>query len=121
MLIVEDHARMRLALRKLLQALYPAFGVREAADGASALALCREHAFRVVLLDLALPDAGGLDLIAPIKALQPECAVIVVSNHAVSTHATPALDAGAFAYVTKHAIFRELTPAIDRALQAEAR
>jgi DNA-binding NarL/FixJ family response regulator len=116
MLIVEDHARMRSALRKLLQLAYPDFTVFEAADGAAALAQCREHELRLVLLDLALPDVCGLDLIAPIKALQPACPIIVVSHHAAKIHAERCLAAGAFAYVAKDAVFRELTAAIDRAL-----
>jgi len=120
MLVVEDHALMRSALRRMLLALYPCFGVREAADGATALALCREHEFSLVFLDISLPDVSGLELITPIKRLQPGCAVIVVSHLEAARYAASSLAAGAFAYVAKDAISRELTQAIDRALQLGA-
>ena len=120
MLVVEDHALVRSALRRMLLTLYPRFGVREAGDGASALALCREHEFSVVFLDITLPDASGLELIAPIIRLQPRSSVIVVSHHEAARYAAPSLAAGAFAYVAKDAICRELTQAIDRALQQGA-
>src|SRR5258707_569770 len=116
MLIVEDHARMRAALRDYLQSAYPALDIFEAADGASALALCRVHEFRVVLLDVGLPDINGIDLIIPIRDLRPDCAVVVVSQHAIPDYAERARAAGAFAYVSKKSIFHDLKPVIDRAL-----
>ena len=118
MLIVDDHAPMRSALRKLLRLAYPAFDVQVAANGATALALCRARKLRIVLLDLALPDGNAVGLIAPIKALQPACSVIVVSHYAAATYAAGCLAAGASDYISKDAIFRELRPAIDRALAA---
>ena len=120
MLIVEDHARMRSALRDYLQSAYPRFSIFEAADAASAFELCREREFRVVLLDVRLPDANGIDLIAPLRVLRPECEIVVVSQYAIPAYAERARAAGAFAYVTKNSIFHDLTPTIDRALQARA-
>ncbi len=120
MLIVEDHARMRSALRDYLQSAYPTFSIFEAADGASAVELCRAHEFSVVLLDVRLPDANGIDLIATIREIRPECEIVVVSQFAIPAYAERARAEGAFAYVTKNAIFHELTPAIDRALEARS-
>jgi DNA-binding NarL/FixJ family response regulator len=116
MLIVEDQEPMRAALREFLQSAYPASTILEAADGAGALERCRSHRPRVVLLDVELPDANGIELIARIKALLPGVAVIMVSQHAGRIYSERARAAGAVAYVAKDAIRRELLPAIAAAL-----
>jgi len=118
MLIVEDQEQMRSALREFLQSAYPDATIREAADGASGLELCRRHHPRLVLMDVGLPDANGIDLVARIKALLPDCAVIVISQHAVRTYAERARAAGAFAYVAKDAIYRKLLQVVAGALGA---
>lgn len=116
MLIVEDQEPMRSALREFLQAAYPQAAISEAADGAGALELCRSRKPRLVLLDLGLPDANGIDLIPRIRALQPDSVIIVVSQHTERAYAERARAAGAFAYVSKGAIYRELLPAIAEGL-----
>jgi DNA-binding NarL/FixJ family response regulator len=118
MLIVEDQEQMRSALREFLQSAYPDATIREAADGASGLELCRRHHPRLVLMDVGLPDANGIELVARIKALLPDCAVIVVSQHAVRAYAERARAAGAFAYVAKDAIYGKLLQVVAGALGA---
>ena len=115
LLIIEDQAPMRRALREHLQAAYPAAIILEAADGASALELCRSHRFRVALTDLGLPDMSGIDLIPQVKALQPAAAVIVVSMYSDPAYVDSSLAAGASAYLTKDKVYRELLPAVARA------
>jgi len=112
MLIVEDQEQMRSALREFLQSAYPDATIREAADGASGLELCRRHHPRLVLMDVGLPDANGIELVARIKALLPDCAVIVVSQHAVRAYSERARAAGASAYITKDAIGHKLLQAV---------
>ncbi len=116
MLIVDDHQAMRAALRGLVQSAYPGANILEAGDGARALALCQSQRPRLVLMDVALPDANGIELTARIKAMLPQCKVIVVSQHADRIYFERAHEAGADAYITKDTVHRELLPAIDRAL-----
>ena len=116
MLIVEDHQPMRAALRALLHSVYPGANILEAADGARALELCVSQRPRLVLMDIGLPDANGIELTARIKAILPECSVIVVSQHAAPIYAERAHEAGACAYVTKNTAHQELLPAVARAL-----
>jgi DNA-binding NarL/FixJ family response regulator len=116
MLIVEDQEPMRAALREFLQSAFPASTILDAFDGAGALEQCRSQRPRVVLLDVELPDANGIELIARIKALLPDSAVIIVSQHACRIYSERARAAGAVAYVAKDAIRRELLPAIAGAL-----
>ncbi len=116
MLVVEDQDFMRWALRDYLQSAYPDAAIIEAADGARALELCRSRSPQLVLMDVGLPDANGIDLTAQVKEMLPETAVIIVSQHAGHTYVERAHAAGAFAYITKDKVYRELLPTVGRAL-----
>ena len=120
MLIVEDHQSMRAVLREVLQSAYPGANILEAGDGASGMKLCLNHRPRLVLMDVALPDANGIELTARIKAMLPECNVIVVSQHAATLYIERALEAGACAYITKDTAHRDLLPAVAAALASSA-
>jgi len=119
MLIVEDQDFMRRTLVEYVQSAYPDIAVMEAADGAQALQLCRSGHPCIVLMDVALPDANGIELTSKIRKMLPKTEVVIVSQHAVSTYVERAHAAGAFAYITKDKIYRELLPTIDRALGRE--
>lgn len=120
MLIVEDHQAMRAVLREILQAAYPGANIFEAGDGARAMELCVSRPPRLVLMDIGLPDTNGIALTARIKALLPECAVIVVSQHAEPIYIERAHEAGACAYVTKDTAHQDLLPAVAKALASGA-
>ena len=74
--IVDDHARFRRSARKLLE-LEGFDVVGEAVDGASALAEVERLRPDLVLLDVQLPDASGLDLV---PLLRPISEVLLVSS-----------------------------------------
>ena len=116
MLIVEDQDLMRRMLREYLQSAYPDAAIMEAADGARALQLCRSSCPRLVLMDVTLPDANGIELTAQIKEMLPETEVVIVSQHAVEAYVERAHAAGAFVYITKDKVYRELLPTVGRAL-----
>jgi DNA-binding NarL/FixJ family response regulator len=121
MLIVEDQDFMRRVLRRFLQSAFPDSHLLEAADGGSAMALCREHQPDVVLMDIDLPDANGIELTTQVRRLLPGTAVIMVSAHTESVYIERARAAGAFAYVAKDAVHQELLPAIKAALARPSR
>ena len=116
MLIVEDQDYMRRMLREFLQAAFPDKNIHEAADGRSALALCRERRPKIVLMDIGLPDANGIELTAQIKIMLPDTAVIIVSSHAGSAYTDRAKAVGAFAYIAKETVHDKLLPAVNAAL-----
>ncbi|HTL14287.1 MAG TPA: response regulator transcription factor [Thermomonas sp.] len=120
MLIVEDQPYMRRTLRKFLQAAFPERAIHEACSGSRALAQCRDHCPSVVLLDIELPDANGIELTPDIRALLPGAAIIIVSHYASAEYVRRALAAGATAYVTKDAVEDELVPAVRAALARQA-
>jgi len=115
-LIVDDEAHVRVYLRVLLKKL----GVEtvwDAAEGYAALKLAAAHKPDVVLLDISLPQVGGLEVLARLKAAHPKMPVIVVSVVNKPETLVQAHDLGADAYVLKHystaKIFRMLSDAFD--------
>jgi len=102
--------------REFQQSAFPGCSFREAADGAAALEAC--HAFRpqLVLMDIGLPDADGIELTARLRTLYPGIEVIVVSQKSSDVHGEKALAAGARASVGKDHIVTSLVPAVAAAI-----
>ena len=116
MLIVEDQALMRSTLRGHLREAFPDLTIIEAANGARAIEMCAAHRPLLVLMDISLPDANGIDLTAQIREMLPDTRVIVVSAHEDPAYVTRAQAAGAIAYVIKDHLYRDLVPAVSKAL-----
>jgi DNA-binding NarL/FixJ family response regulator len=121
LLIVEDDRLMSHTLRVFLQTQLPDLTILEACDGAQAMLLCARHRPRVVLMDVRLPDADGIDLTAKVKAAVPEAVVIIVSSHIGKPFSDRARAMGAAAYVAKEHIHRDLLPHVYAALPRQTR
>ena len=115
-LIVEDQDVMRAMLREFVQSAFPGCAILDAANGERARQLCTEHRPRLVLMDVSLPDANGIELTASIKAAAPAIAVIVVSYLTGRIYREQALAAGANAFVSKDRLLSDLIPAAAAAL-----
>jgi DNA-binding NtrC family response regulator len=98
-LIVDDQPSVRFGLRSLLEG--EGYRVAEAEDGARALAVMTENAPQLVLLDLRLPDADGLELLPRIKAIDDDVPVIILTAHGTIETAIRALKEGAENFLTK--------------------
>lgn len=115
-LIVDDHRTMRALVRQFLETALPDSVIAEAASGHGALEFLRAQLPRVVLMDIQLPDANGIDLTALIKALHPEVLVTIVTQYDERVYRERARSAGAYGYVVKEDIFTDLLPIVARAL-----
>ncbi|MFT4171169.1 MAG: response regulator transcription factor [Rhodocyclaceae bacterium] len=114
LLIVDDHMIIRRGLIQIL-AENPAVEVAgEAADGAAAMRVLRQRPVDVVLLDIALGERDGLDVLRTIRSEFPRVAVIMLSVYPESQFALRALRGGAAAYLNKGASPDELSAAIAR-------
>ena len=101
-LVVDDHALIRMALVDLLLAVQPAAQVMHAADAAQARqCLAEAPDLDLVLLDLQLPDADGLDLLADWREERPALAVVILSGSRDPATARAALAAGASGFIPK--------------------
>jgi DNA-binding NarL/FixJ family response regulator len=101
-LIVDDEPHVRVLLKVLLKQL----GVQtvwDAGDGTTALEQAEAHKPDVVLLDINLPQVGGLEVLAKLRAAHPTMPVIVVSSQSTMKTVIQTRELGAVAYVLKHA------------------
>jgi two-component system invasion response regulator UvrY len=113
-LVVDDHAVVRAGLNRIIDDA-PGMSVgAEAGDAAEALDQLRAGSFDVVVLDLDLPGRGGLELLGDIKRDYPELPVLILSFHAETAYAVPALQAGADGYLMKDSGAGELVAAIEK-------
>ena len=116
-LIVEDQAPMRAALRDFLILSFPAWQVLEAADGGTAMKVFTEHRPSLVLMDVCLPETNGIKPPRRIKAIAPETVVVVMSIQNGAHIVEQALAAGAAVFISKDRIFTELAPLIAKWIQ----
>ncbi|TCI00670.1 chemotaxis protein CheB [Roseococcus sp. SYP-B2431] len=122
--VVDDSAFMRIALRRIIEADGDLQVVAEAADGESAIAAVRRHHPRVVAMDVEMPVLGGIEATRRIMALPDPPAVVMVSQHTQdhSPAALAALEAGASDYVSKETGFGGVDLGhLDRALRDRLR
>ncbi len=98
-LVVDDEAEIRESLETLLQ--LEGYTVTTAATGREGLSQIGERAFDVVLLDLALPDKSGMDVLAEIRLANPQQAVIMVTAYGTVENAVRAMQTGATNFIQK--------------------
>lgn len=100
-LIADDHAIVRGGLKQLFALAADIQIAGEAASGAEVLACLRQQPIDLLLLDLNMPGISGTDLIARVKAHQPELPILVFSMHNEPLVAARILKAGVNGYITK--------------------
>ncbi|HEU5438473.1 MAG TPA: response regulator transcription factor [Ktedonobacterales bacterium] len=119
-LIVDDHELARAGLRTMLLGAPGLEVIGEAADGAEALELCRRLLPHLVLMDVRMPGANGLDVTRVVKRLDPSIIVLIVTMYDSPDYLYEAVRAGAAGYVLKDATSRELLRAVRRVLAGES-
>jgi two-component system response regulator NreC len=118
-LVVDDHALVRRAFRRILEDEADITVVGEAGDGFDAIQLARELKPKVVLMDFAMPGMNGLDVTKEILASCPESLVLILSMHSEDIWVRRAAEAGARGYVLKNADDLDLGSAIKRVAAGE--
>jgi DNA-binding NarL/FixJ family response regulator len=117
-LIVEDHDGLRTALHDWLTAVLPDCCLLEATSGEEAVALTRDHAPDLVLMDINLPTMNGLEATRRITHTWPHTQVVVLTIHEDDDFRAGAQAAGAVGYVTKRNMYVELMPTLVRLLSS---
>ncbi len=114
-LLVDDHGMVRNGIR-LMFANDPDLEVTGEADSAQqALALIRDQAFDVALVDISLPDRSGLDLLKQLVEQRPKMAVLIISMYSEEVYAVRALKHGAAGYLTKDSSAAAMVAAVRKA------
>ncbi len=112
-LLADDHALVRAGIRALLERDELVEVVGEAGDGHSTLELIEKLRPDVVLLDLAMPQLSGFEVLKATSRKFPQIRVIVLTVHDEEEYAFQALRAGAAGYLPKSAASAELQLAIE--------
>lgn len=113
LILADDHNLLREAIRGLLVARMPDVQVvAEASDGIEALRLCEEHQPDVVLLDISMPELGGLEVLARLPGASPRTRAIVLSQYDDRAYVVRALRLGAKGYLLKKAMGTDLVSAL---------
>lgn len=119
-LIVDDHAPMRVMLRRIMEKSDETARVREARHGAEAIALLNEAIADVILCDQSMPGMSGIELIANLRAdpRHDHTCILLISGHADPALAESARAAGANQVLVKPISARTLLEAISRSVSA---
>jgi DNA-binding NarL/FixJ family response regulator len=113
-LLVDDHPVVRHGIRQILLDGLKSVVVGEASDVATASARIGADVWDLVVLDLTMPGASGLDLLKEIRRERPSLPVLVLSMHPASQFARRVLAAGASGYLTKDSAATELVNAVEQ-------
>ncbi|QHS50750.1 sigma-54 dependent transcriptional regulator [Edaphobacter sp. 12200R-103] len=114
-LVVDDDAAVRQTCSTIAEKMGCA--VVGAGTVTQARRVLKNRKVDVVLLDLKLPDGGGLALLEQVNALYPDTAVVVMTAFATVSSAVEAMRIGARDYLTKPFALEELTTVLERASQ----
>jgi DNA-binding NtrC family response regulator len=98
-LIIDDEAEIRESLQTLLE--FEGYEVEAAANGAQGLSKLSDRPFDLVLLDLALPDRNGLELLPELRAIDPQISVIMITAYGTVEDAVRAMQSGAANFLQK--------------------
>jgi DNA-binding NarL/FixJ family response regulator len=118
-LIVDDHAVVRMGLKMFFDHQPDIEVVGEAADGSEGVAMARRLEPDVVLMDLLMPTMDGVTAIARIKAERPDIEIVTMTSFIEEEKVTAALEAGASGYVLKDAEAEEVAAAVRAAYAGE--
>jgi DNA-binding NtrC family response regulator len=113
-LIVDDETPFRSSLKRLLQQKYL---VIEAETGAKGLELAYREEPDLVLLDVALPDASGLEILSQFKEFRPSPTVVMITAYEQVKDVVTAIKRGAFDYLVKPVDLDEFEITIQTALE----
>lgn len=113
-LIVDDHAIVREGLKRILADAPELRVAGEAASGTEAIRLVREGSWDVMLLDISLPGANGLEVLRAVKEYAPKLPVLVLTMYPEDQYALRMLRAGAAGYLTKEGAPGQLVTAIRK-------
>jgi DNA-binding NarL/FixJ family response regulator len=125
-LTVDDHPVVRQGIAGLVAVHSDMSVVAEASNGREAIQQFRAHHPDVTLMDLQMPEMGGLDAMIAIRGEFPEARIIMLTTYAGDAQILRALKAGARAYLLKNSLHKELLETIravhagKKALSAEA-
>lgn len=111
-LVVDDEALVRHALRAFIADDDRVTLVGEAADGSEVVDVCKQTSPDVVLMDIKMPEVSGVEATRRVREWQPSCRVVALTTFATEWRALEVLRAGACGYLVKNSTPDEIIDAI---------
>jgi DNA-binding NarL/FixJ family response regulator len=111
-LTVDDHPLVRQGIAGLVGVQADMILVGEASNGREAIQQFRTHRPHITLMDLQMPEMGGLDALIAIRNEFPDAKIIVLTTYAGDVQILRAMKAGAQAYLLKNTLHKELMETI---------
>jgi DNA-binding NarL/FixJ family response regulator len=118
-ILVDDHELVRTGIRSLIQNISGVEVIAEANNGRDAVRLIDELTPDLVLLDIAMPELNGLEVISRISKDNTNTKVIILSMHKNEEYVVQALKAGAAGYLLKDSSANELEIAVNAVIRGE--
>jgi two-component system, NarL family, response regulator NreC len=118
-LLADDHGILRAGLRNLLNAEPDLEVIGEAADGIQALELAEQSRPDLILMDISMPNMGGIELLQHLRGRQNPSKVLMMTVHEDDSLLKKAIRAGASGYLVKRAAESELINAIRTVMEGD--
>lgn len=118
-LVVDDHPMVAEGIQSILESYSDIEVVGAASGGREAIAQAEDLSPDVILMDLNMPDVGGLSATEIILERRPQIRVLILSMHDSPEYITTALSHGAVGYVLKDVQPEEIKIAIDAVMRGE--
>ncbi len=113
-LIVDDHGVVRKGISHILQADFPSVEIGEAQSAQEALRIAKRQDWDLMLVDINLPDANGLELVAELHYQYPALPILVMTVYPEEQFALRAIRAGAAGYLNKQSASEEVVHAVRK-------
>ena len=118
-MLIDDHQIIREGLRNILEDKPDYILVNEASSAEMAYELCSKHLPDMLIIDLALPGTGGIELLRRLKKRWPKLKIMVFSAYSNPQLVKRAMEAGALSYVTKSSARNSVIEAIESTCQGQ--
>ncbi len=115
-LLVDDHAVVRIGLARILHEAFKDVVIGEADDGPPAIELAVAAPWDVIVLDITLPTLNGIETLKQMKRRKVQAKVLMLSMHAGRPYVLGSLRAGAAGYLSKESVPDELVEAVNKVL-----
>src|SRR5262249_11288943 len=99
LLVVDDEPSVLALIRRVAEG--EGFEVVTSSDGRHAIETATERRPELVLVDLRMPDVGGLDIVRSVRSVDPKATIVLMTGHATIDSAVEAVKCGAGDYLTK--------------------
>ena len=113
-LVADDHTMVREGLKRILTEQPDMTVAGEASNGSETLDRIRDGQYDLVLLDIAMPGRGGMEVLKCLKTERPDLPVLMLSMYPEEQYAVRTLKAGASGYLTKESAPDELIAAVRK-------